>query len=175
MALASAGIMRFIPTMTRKSEMNTKLFKRMFDINFWGSVFVAKYASIVMSKNKPVNDKGEKGLIIFVSSVAAEDGQKGWLGYSSSKAALNGLVLPMARDLGKYGIRSVAIAPAFFHTPMTAATNTKELLRLVYRDVPLGRGGQPEEFAHFTEAIIENSYINGVRLRIDGGAVLSNL
>ena len=160
--------------MPRKSEMDTKLFKKLFDINFWGSIFVAKYASVVMSKNQPVNEKGERGLIIFVSSVAAEEGQKGWLGYSSSKAALNGIVLPMARDLGKYGIRSVAIAPSFFHTSMTAHFGEK-VLPLVYKDVPLGRGGHPDEFAHFTETIIENSYINGVRLRIDGGTVMSHL
>ena len=160
--------------MTAKSEMNTKLFKKLFDINFWGSIFVAKYASVVMSKNQPVNDKGERGVIIFVSSVAAEEGQKGWLGYSASKAALNGIVLPMARDLGKYGIRSVAIAPTFFHTSMTAFID-KKLLPLVFKDVALNRGGHPDEFAHFTEAIIENSYINGVRLRIDGGSVLSNM
>ena len=128
-----------------------------------------------MSKNKPVNDKGEKGVIIFVSSVAAEEGQRGWLGYSSSKAALNGLVLPMARDLGKYGIRTVAIAPSFFHTAMTDVFVQKKLLPLVHRDIPLGRGGHPEEFAHFTESIIENSYINGVRLRIDGGSVMSHI
>ena len=163
-----------VPTMTSKSVLDTKVLKRLFDINFWGSIFVAKYASIVMAKNKPVNDKGEKGVIIFVSSVAAEEGQRGWLGYSSTKAAINGLVLPMARDLGKYGIRTVAIAPSFFHTAMTDVFG-KKILPQVHKDIPLGRGGQPEEFAHFTEAIIENSYVNGVRLRIDGGSVMSHI
>eukprot|EP00352_Strombidinopsis_acuminata_P004154 CAMPEP_0176390446 /NCGR_PEP_ID=MMETSP0126-20121128/39171_1 /TAXON_ID=141414 ORGANISM="Strombidinopsis acuminatum, Strain SPMC142" /NCGR_SAMPLE_ID=MMETSP0126 /ASSEMBLY_ACC=CAM_ASM_000229 /LENGTH=88 /DNA_ID=CAMNT_0017759841 /DNA_START=297 /DNA_END=559 /DNA_ORIENTATION=+ len=88
--------------------MNT--FRKVFEINVFGTAYVAKYASIVMSKNKPVNDRNEKGVIIMISSVAGEDGQRGMSAYSSTKGAINGLTLPMARDLGKYGIRVLAIA-----------------------------------------------------------------
>ena len=80
---------------------------------------MAKYASMVMSKNKSVNEEGEKGLIILVSSNIADMGQKGQIAYSSSKAAVNGMIMPMARDLGRYGIRALSIAPGFFETPMT--------------------------------------------------------
>ena len=67
-----------------------------------------------------MNDKGEKGVILFVSSVAAEEGQRGQVAYSASKGAINGIVLPMARDLGRYGIRVAAIAPGIFASPMSA-------------------------------------------------------
>ena len=82
---------------------------------------MAKYAAVAMAKNQ-IKENGERGVIIFVSSIAAEDGQRGMVAYSASKGAINGLVLPMARDLGRYGIRAVAIAPGIFTTPMGANT-----------------------------------------------------
>jgi NAD(P)-dependent dehydrogenase (short-subunit alcohol dehydrogenase family) len=84
------------------------------------------------------------------------------------------MVVPMARDLGKFGIRVVAIAPGIFATPMGAAMPEKVQKRLA-QDTPMGRFGMPDEFAHFCGAIIENGYINGVHLRIDGATKLSNL
>ena len=80
---------------------------------------MAKHAAIVMSRNKIRGDKGEKGVILFVSSTLGEAGMKGNLAYSASKAALDGMLMPMARDLGKYGIRVLAIQPGMFETPMT--------------------------------------------------------
>ena len=84
------------------------------------------------------------------------------------------MLLPMARDLGRHGIRVAAIAPGIFATPMGAAMPDKVRAAL-NKDTPMGRPGMPEEFAHFVSAIIENSYINGVHLRIDGATKLSNL
>ena len=138
-----------------------------------GSIYMAKYAAVVMAKNK-LTESGERGVIIFVSSVAAEDGQGGTVAYSASKGAINGLVLPMARDLGRYGIRAVAIAPAIFTTPMGANT-PQALLDKANADTPMGRAGRPEEFSHMVGTVIENSYINGVSLRIDGATKLSHL
>ena len=86
-------------------------FKKTLDVNLMGSVNVAKYVAPILSRNKPFNDKGERGALIFVSSVMAEDGARGMLAYSASKGAINGMILPMARDLGKFGIRVAAIAP----------------------------------------------------------------
>lgn len=139
-----------------------------------GSVYVAKYASLAMSKNKPVNERGEKGVILFVSSVAAEEGQRGQAAYSATKGAVNGMVLPMARDLGKFGIRVLAIAPGIFHTPL-AHNMPKSVTDRLNADTPMGRPGQPDEFAHFVGACIENGYLNGVHLRIDGAIKMSNL
>jgi NAD(P)-dependent dehydrogenase (short-subunit alcohol dehydrogenase family) len=80
----------------------------------------------------------------------------------------------MARDLGKFGIRVVSIAPGIFMTPLSHHMPEKVLQRL-NADTPLGRPGVPEEFSHFVRTIIENGYLNGVHLRIDGGIKFSNL
>ncbi len=127
-----------------------------------------------MSKNKPLNDRGEKGIIMFVSSVAAEEGQRGQVAYSSTKGAINGIVLPMARDLGRHGIRVLSIAPGIFETPLSHAMPEGVKKRL-NADTALNRPGQPDEFANFVKACIENSYLSGVHLRIDGGIKFSNL
>jgi NAD(P)-dependent dehydrogenase (short-subunit alcohol dehydrogenase family) len=111
---------------------------------------------------------------MFVSSVAAEEGQRGQVAYGATKGAINGMVVPMARDLGKFGIRVVAVAPGIFATPMGAAMPEKVQKRLA-QDTPMARFGFPDEFSHFCGAIIENGYINGVSLRIDGATKLSNL
>ena len=84
------------------------------------------------------------------------------------------MVMPMARDLGKFGIRVAAVAPGIFYTPMSHAM-PKQVTDRLNADTPLGRMGQPAEFAHFTRAIIENSYVNGVSLRVDGAIKMSNL
>ena len=73
-ALACAGIATMSPTLSSRGSLDTDLFKQTTEINVYGSIYVAKYCAIVMSKNKPLNDKGEKGVIILVSSVVAEDG-----------------------------------------------------------------------------------------------------
>ena len=174
-ALASAGLGSAMLTYSEsRGPLNMDHFKRIIEINLYGSVHVAKYAAMYMSKNKPVGDKKEKGVIIFVSSVAAYEGQKGQLVYSASKAALNGMVMPMARDLGKYGIRACAIAPGIMWSPMSDLMPERVKSRLL-ADTPLGRMGQPDEFAHFASAIIENAYMNGQHYRLDGAIKFSNL
>lgn len=117
-AVPSAGVSWGSLTLTDKYTLDVELYKRLMEINVYGGVYVAKYASIVMSKNKPLNEQGEKGLILFVSSIAAEEAQRGQIAYGASKGAINGMLMPMARDLGKYGIRVAAIAPGPFDTPL---------------------------------------------------------
>mmetsp|Transcript_10247 Transcript_10247/g.14068 ORF Transcript_10247/g.14068 Transcript_10247/m.14068 type:complete len:220 (+) Transcript_10247:137-796(+) len=173
-ALCSAGVAWVTPTLTSRGPLNMDVFKKVVAINLFGTAHVAKYASIAMSKNKPVNDRGEKGVIVMVSSVAAEEGQRGQTAYSATKGSINGIVLPMARDLGKYGIRVLAVAPGIFATPMSGAMPQKVIDRL-NADTPLGRPGQPDEFAHMVQTCIENGYLNGVHLRVDGAIKFSNL
>ena len=173
-ALACAGIAPVSLTLSSKGSLDIPLFKKTVDINVYGSIYVAKHAAIAMSKNQPVNERGEKGVILFVSSVAAEEGQRGQVGYSATKGAINGLVLPMARDLGRYGIRVVSIAPGIFETPMSHGFPESVKKRL-YADTAINRAGQPDEFAAFVRTCIENGYITGVHLRIDGGTKFSNL
>ena len=117
-SVACAGVAWPMLTLSSRDEMDTDRFKQVIDINVMGSLYVAKYASVAISKNQPID--GERGVMLFVSSVAAEEGQRGQIAYSASKGAINALMLPMARDLGRYGIRVAAIAPGIFATPMGA-------------------------------------------------------
>lgn len=172
-ALASAGIIRNTPTLTSKKDLDTKIFQTVIDVNVMGSVYVAKYATIAMTKNKP-GPTGERGIILFVGSVASNDGPRGQVAYASSKAAISGLVLPMARDLGRFGIRTVSIAPGIFETPI-GYHFPKSLMERRRQDTPMLRFGHSDEFAQFAASIVENTYINGVNLRIDGAIRLSNL
>ena len=84
------------------------------------------------------------------------------------------MVMPMARDLSRFGIRVAAVAPGIFMTPMGASMSQK-VLETLQSNTPMGRLGKPDEFAHFVGAIAENSYINGVHLRIDGAIKMGNL
>ncbi len=142
-------------------------FKMVVNINLVGGFDVMRLAAWEMSKNKP-NANGEKGVMINVASVAAYDGQMGQAAYSASKAGVVGMTLPIARDLSKEGIRAVTIAPGMFDTPMMA------LLPQAARDslgaqVPFPkRMGNPTEFASLVCQIVENAYLNGETIRLDG-------
>lgn len=129
-----------------------------------GTVHVAKYAAIQMAKNQ--GDQ-ERGLILMVSSTQGKEGARNQVAYSATKGAINGMVMPMARDLGKFKIRVAAIAPGFFTSPMTTHLPEKSL-QILSKETPLGRVGSPHEFADLASSMIENSYVNGVVLKIDG-------
>jgi len=142
-------------------------FKTVIDVNLTGTFDVMRLAAWEMSKNIP-NDNGEKGVIVNVASVAAYDGQMGQAAYSASKAGIVGMTLPAARDLSRDGIRVNTIAPGIFDTPMMA------LLPQSNRDslgaqVPFPkRLGQPSEFALLVCHMLENTYLNGESVRLDG-------
>lgn len=142
-------------------------FKMVIDINLIGTFDCMRLAAWEMSKNAP-NENGEKGAIINVASVAAFDGQMGQAAYSASKAGVAGMTLPIARDLSREGIRVNTIAPGIFNTPMMA------LLPQAARDslgaqVPFPkRMGEPSEFAQLVCQMVENSYLNGETVRLDG-------
>ena len=141
-AIACAGITALTPTLTSRGPLNTKAFRSVLTVNLMGSMFVSKYAALYMSKNKAMNEQGEKGVIILTSSTQASEGQRAQLAYSASKGAIDGMVLPMARDLGKYGIRTVAIAPSLIATGMTKDSMAAgQLLKKNLREYPLGRLG----------------------------------
>lgn len=168
-AIPCAGGGPEVHTLPEGGLLDINLFKFTLDLNLMGAVYVAKYAAAAMAKNEALNDKGEKGVIVFVSSVAAEEGIRGHIAYSASKGALNGMVVPMARDLGRFGVRVLAVAPSIFDTPPILAL-PQEFRQVLNAATPLNRTGHPEEFAHFVGACIENTYVNGVHLRLDGGA-----
>ena len=109
-----------------------------------------------------------------MASVAGFEGQKGQVVYSASKGALIGMTLPMARDLGKFKIRVMTIAPGIFETPMGAGIN-KKFLEGMIQNTPLGRLGNSTEFAIAVEGIVKNPYATGDIWRLDGGIRLPYL
>jgi len=142
-------------------------FKKVLDINLNGSFNVLRLTAKAASANEPEN--GERCVIINVASVAAFDGQIGQAAYSASKAGLVGMTLPIARDLGKWGMRIVTIAPGLFETPMTKPM-PKPLIASLSNQVQFPkRLGFPAEFASLCVHIVENSYLNGEVIRLDGG------
>ena len=171
-AVNCAGIAVIGQTITSKSILDFKTLKLVTEINVYGTIYVAAYAAKAMSKNTPVNDRGERGVIVNVASVAAFEGQRGQVPYSASKGAIVGITCPMARDLGRFGIRVCTIAPGTIMSPMLAQQSDK-MKQLFLKDTPLGRFGEADEFAHMVKSCVENSYLNGQTLRMDGGTVLS--
>jgi NAD(P)-dependent dehydrogenase (short-subunit alcohol dehydrogenase family) len=132
---------------------------------------IASISALGMANAEPVNDDGERGSITLTASVAAEDGQIGQVIYGSCKAGVNGLVLPMARDLMNLGIRVNSIMPGIFDTPLFKGM--KERNRAVWdqlnASVPFPkRLGHADEFGSLVCEIARNTYINGHQFRLDG-------
>ena len=120
-----------------------------------------------MTKGAP-NAEGERGVIVNTASVAAFDGQIGQAAYSASKAAVVGMTLPIARELARYGIRVMTIAPGIFETPMMDSL-AKDVQASLGKMVPFPpRLGRPDEFASLVRQIIENPMLNGEVIRLDG-------
>lgn len=144
-------------------------FDWVMNINVRGSVDLVRQVLPHLIKVEPSPTDGERGVLILVSSSAAFDGQPGQVAYAASKGALASLTLPLTRDLARYGIRVVTIAPSLFDSAMTAGMSAKvkgSLKRVM--EFPL-RPGKPEEFASLVRESLENSMLNGAVLRLDGG------
>ena len=167
-----AGVVTAGTIIYSKGVLSTKEMERVLKINVIGSFNVAKFAAKMMSEQPEV--EGERGVIIMVSSVAGYEGQRGQVIYSASKGAVNGMVLPMARDLGKHKIRVMAVAPGVFQTPMADALQKKAVDHMC-KQIPVGRLGQADEFAKVAQAIIDDPYATGTVWRIDGGIRLPYL
>ncbi|MCT2559869.1 SDR family oxidoreductase [Tsuneonella sp. YG55] len=133
---------------------------------------VASLSALGMANAEPLNDDGERGAIILTASVAAQDGQIGQVIYGSCKAGVNGLVLPMARDLMDLGIRVNAIMPGIFATPLMLGMKDRNpaMWNQLNASVPFPkRLGEPEEFASLVLEIARNGYLNAHQFRLDGG------
>ncbi|MGI6244882.1 MAG: SDR family NAD(P)-dependent oxidoreductase [Pseudochelatococcus sp.] len=142
-------------------------FARVININLVGTFNVLRLAAEAISRNEPGED-GERGVIVNTASVAAFDGQIGQAAYAASKAGVAGLTLPVARELARFGIRVVTIAPGIFETPMMAAM-TEEVRASLNATVPFpARLGKPPEYAALVQHIVENTYLNGEVIRLDG-------
>lgn len=124
-----------------------------------------------MEGNTPGED-GERGVIISTASVAAFDGQIGQAAYSASKAGIAGMTLPIAREFARIGVRVMAIAPGIFHTPMVDGM-PEHIQDALSASIPFpSRLGRSEEFADLVAHIVENGYLNGETIRLDGAVRL---
>ncbi|HEY0973454.1 MAG TPA: 3-hydroxyacyl-CoA dehydrogenase [Solimonas sp.] len=142
-------------------------FNQIIQINLVGSFNMIRLAAEAMSKQEP-NAGGERGVLINTASVAAYDGQIGQPAYAASKAGVVGMTLPIARELARFGIRCVTIAPGLFETPLLLSL-PPEAQESLGRSVPFpSRLGKPAEFAHLVQSIIENPMVNGETIRLDG-------
>lgn len=143
-------------------------FTRTVNINLIGTFNVLRLAASAMVDNSPLDD-GERGVIIDTASIAAFDGQVGQAAYSASKAGVAGMTLPLARELSRYGIRVMSIAPGVFETPMMSDI-PEDAVAALSASVPFPkRLGRPEEYAALAEQIITNPMLNGEVIRLDGG------
>lgn len=143
-------------------------FATVIGVNLIGTFNCASRAAAGMVAVDPLNDDGERGIIINTASVAAYEGQIGQVAYAASKAGVAGMTLPMARDLSRSGVRVMAIAPGLFLTPMLQGL-PEEAQQSLGAQVPFpARLGDPKEYASLARHMIENPMLNGEVIRLDG-------
>lgn len=147
-------------------------FSRVLHVNTTGTFNVLRLAAERMATREPDAD-GQRGVIINTASIAAYDGQIGQAAYSASKAAIVGMTLPIARDLSSSGIRVNTIAPGLFKTQLLAGLPVKVQNDLAATVPNPKRLGDPGEFGHLVQAIVENPMINGETIRLDGALRMS--
>ena len=151
----------------KEGPLDLQRFARVVQINLIGAFNAIRLAAEQMAKNAP-NTEGERGVIVTTASVAAFEGQIGQVAYSASKAGVAGMTLPIARELARYGIRVVSIAPGIFDTPMLASLPEAVRASLGQQTPFPPRLGRPDEFAALVQQIIENTMLNGETIRLDG-------
>jgi NAD(P)-dependent dehydrogenase (short-subunit alcohol dehydrogenase family) len=137
------------------------------EMNAFGTFNVTRLAAAAMAGNEPDED-GQRGVVVNTASIAGIEGQTGQLAYAAAKAAILGMTLPLARDLGAVGIRVCAIAPGTMGTPIMLSVPEQMQEHLVKNIIFPKRMGRPEEFALLVESIARNPYLNGENIRLDG-------
>jgi NAD(P)-dependent dehydrogenase (short-subunit alcohol dehydrogenase family) len=166
-AMNCAGVAPAERVLGKTGPHSLDTFSRVIHVNLIGTFNVIRLAAEAMAKNEPAAD-GERGVIVNTASVAAFEGQIGQAAYSASKAGVAGMTLPIARELARFGIRVMTIAPGIFETPMLSAMST-EVRASLGAQVPFpSRLGKPDEYAALVEHIILNPMLNGGVIRLDG-------
>src|SRR5574338_632196 len=167
-----AGILGAGRVLGREGAMKLSQFQATVMVNLVGSFNVAKACAELMQHNEPGAD-GERGVIVNTASVAAYEGQIGQAAYSASKGGVVGMTLPMARELARFGIRVNTIAPGVFHTPMVDGM-PQNVYDSLCAQVPYpSRLGTAGEFADTVAFILQNRYMNGSVIRVDGAIRLA--
>ena len=171
-AINCAGILGAGRVLGREAPMPLSQFQATVMVNLVGSFNVAKAAADLMQHNAPGED-GERGVIVNTASVAAFDGQIGQAAYSASKGGVVGMTLPMARELARFGIRVMTVAPGIFWTPMVDGM-PEAVQQSLGASIPFpSRLGKPEEYAETVAFILRNRYLNGETIRLDGAVRLA--
>ncbi|MFL9582071.1 SDR family NAD(P)-dependent oxidoreductase [Stenotrophomonas sp. AB1(2024)] len=170
--VSCAGILGAGRVLGKEAPMPLATFQNTVMVNLVGSFNVAKAAANRMQHNTAGED-GERGVIINTASVAAYEGQIGQAAYAASKGGVVGMTLPMARELSRFGIRVMTIAPGIFWTPMVDGmpAAVQESLAASIPFPP--RLGKPEDFAGLVGHILTNTYLNGETIRLDGAVRLA--
>ncbi len=167
-----AGILGAGRVLGREAPMPLANFQATVMVNLVGSFNVAKAAASRMQHNDAGSD-GERGVIVNTASVAAYEGQIGQAAYSASKGGVVAMTLPMARELARFGIRVMTVAPGVFWTPMVDGM-PDSVQESLAASIPFpSRLGQPKEFADLVAYILGNTYLNGETIRLDGATRLA--
>ena len=152
----------------KKGVHRLEVFQRVININLVGTFNVARLAAEQMANNDPLTDDGTRGVIINTASVAAYEAQMGQAAYGASKGGVVGMTLPMARDLASIGIRVNCLAPGLIHTPLFDSFPDEVVESLGQSVVYPKRLGKPSEVAALSVFMVENEYMNGETVRVDG-------
>ena len=176
-AISCAGILGAGRVLGKEGPMPLKTFQTTVMVNLIGSFNVAKAAAEIMQRNVPDQNgagaDGERGVIVNTASIAAYEGQIGQAAYSASKGGVIGMTLPMAREFARIGVRVMTVAPGVFHTPMVDGM-PQAVYDSLCAQVPYpSRLGTPEEFAGTVAFILQNRYMNGSVIRVDGAIRLA--
>lgn len=163
-----AGIAPSAKVLGRDGLHDLAMFQKVLEVNVTGSFNMIRFAAELMAKYELQNDEEDRGVIINTASVAAYDGQIGQVAYSASKGAIVAMTLPLARELARNAIRVMTIAPGIMETPMLKGMpqNVQDALGQMVPFPP--RLAKPEEFANLVGHIVENTYLNGEVIRLDG-------
>lgn len=165
--VGAAGVGTAGRVLGKEGPMPLGWFAKTIEVNLVGMFNVLRLAAARMAENAP-NDDGERGVVVCTASVAAYDGQIGQAAYAASKAGIVGMTLPVARELGRFGIRVVTIAPGIFDTPMLAGLPEAARTSLGAQVPFPSRLGRPDEYAALACHIVENAMLNGETIRLDG-------
>lgn len=168
-----AGIAPAARVVGREGPHDLAMFERVIAVNVIGSFNMLRLVAHRMSTMEPLDEHGERGVVISTASVAAEDGQIGQAAYAASKGAIKAMALPVAREVARFGIRVMTIAPGIFGTPMLGAM-PQEVQDSLAAAVPFPkRLGTAEDYAMLARHIVENPMLNGEMIRLDGAIRLA--
>ncbi len=171
LAVSCAGILGNGRLLSKAGPMSSEFFQKVVDVNLMGSFYLTRAAARIMNQ-QPADASNQRGVIVQTASIAAYEGQFGQVAYAATKAAVVGMILPLAREFSRAGIRIMGIAPGMFETPMLDNVSD-EIRQQLCASVPFpSRFGTADEFASLVQQIVDNPMLNGSVIRLDGAARL---